>query len=99
MDVIHWDEAKRASNLAKHGLDFIDAALVLSSPYRLDIDQMRQDEWRTQSFAYVFDMLAVLTVVHHTRNGGLRIISFRPASLEERSIYHGWLENDFDVTG
>jgi uncharacterized protein len=93
-DVV-WDEAKRSANLAKHGLDFLDAAWVLDSPYRLDVDSLRAGEWRTQSFAYVFEVLAVLTVVHASRDGALRLISFRPASEVERSVYHEWLENDF----
>lgn len=93
---ILWDEAKRLANLDKHGLDFIDAVMVLDSPYRLDIENVRGGEQRTQSFAYVFDVLTVLTVVHVAREDALRIVSFRPASEEERSAYHGWLENDFD---
>ena len=93
---VQWDEAKRASNLLKHGLDFLDVVLVLDSPYRLDVETVRRGEARTQSFAYVFDVLTVLTVVHSTRGGVLRIISFRPASEEERDAYHDWLENDFD---
>ncbi|MBL8378909.1 MAG: BrnT family toxin [Burkholderiales bacterium] len=92
---ILWDEAKREVNLDKHGLDFIDAVMVLDSPYRLDIESMRGRERRIQSFAYVFDVLTVLTVVHVARDDSLRIVSFRPASEDERSEYHGWLENDF----
>lgn len=99
MDDVHWDEAKRSSNLKKHGLDFNDVGVVLDSPYRLDSEQLRDGERRTQSFAYVFDVLAVLTVVHLDRKGHIRIISFRPASLAERRIYHAWLENHFHVTG
>ena len=49
-----------------------------------------------QSFAYAFDMLAVLTVVHVAREDALRIVSFRPASEVERSAYLGWLEEDFN---
>lgn len=49
-----------------------------------------------QSFAYVFDVLAVLTVVHVARDDALRIVSFRPASEEERSACHGWLEKNFN---
>lgn len=93
---ILWDEAKWQANLDKHGLDFVDAVMVLESAYRLDVESMRGGEWRTQSFAYVFDVLAVLTVVHVARDDTLRIVSFRPASEEERSEYHDWLENDFD---
>jgi len=94
MDV-QWDETKRHSNLRKYGLDFIDAVWVLESPYRLDVDSVRGNESRTQSFAYVFEVLSVLTAVHTQHGDRLRIISFRPASVKERSIYHDWLENDF----
>ena len=93
---IRWDEAKRQANLDKHGLDFTDAPMVLESPYRLDVGSVRSGEARMQSFAYVFDVLAVLTVVHVARDDALRIVSFRPASEEERSAYHGWLEEDFN---
>jgi len=55
---ILWDETKRQANLRKHGLDFLDAVMVLGS--------------------------------------ALRIVSFRTASQEERSAYHGWLESDYD---
>ena len=83
-----WDESKREANLDKHGLDFCDAVMVLESPYRLDVEAVRGGERRTQSFAYVFDVLAVLTVVPVARDDPLRIVSFRPASEEERSAYH-----------
>jgi len=89
-----WNERKRATNLDKHHLDFADAGFVLDSPFRLDVISVRNDEERTQSFAYVFDRLAVLSVVHLP--GELHhIISFRTASEEERKVYHEWLENDY----
>lgn len=91
----YWDDAKRASNLGKHGLDFIDADLVLESRYRLDVSSERKGERRIQSFAYVFEVLTVLTVVFTPGGNGLRIISFRPAKRAERETYHDWLENDF----
>jgi hypothetical protein len=48
-----WDETKRQANLAKHGLDFANADLVLESPYRLDIPVVRGGEAWIQSFSYV----------------------------------------------
>lgn len=90
------DPDKRQTNLDKHGLDFIDAVMVLDSKYRLDVKSVRNLELRTQAFAYVFDVLAVLTVVHVSREYSIRIIGFRPASEIERTAYHDWLENDFD---
>jgi uncharacterized protein len=56
---------------------------------------MRANELRTQSFAYVFEVLTVLTVVYVEREDALRILSFRTASDEEMRVYHEWLENDF----
>ncbi|MHB8848545.1 MAG: BrnT family toxin [Burkholderiales bacterium] len=89
-----WNEIKRAKNLEKHHLDFADADWVLGSPLRLDIDSVRNNEVRTQSFAYVFDRLAVLTIVHLQKDRP-HIISFRTASEEERKDYHDWLKNDY----
>ena len=59
-----WSDAKRAINLSKHRLDFADAAMVLGNPYRLDVVIVRNGQERQQSFAFVFERLAVLTVVH-----------------------------------
>ncbi len=70
-----WDEAKRAANLAKHGLDFADADEMLESQCRLDIAEMRDNELRTQSFSYVMNCLRVLTVVHIDRDDATRVIS------------------------
>lgn len=89
-----WNERKRQANLAKHKLDFADAGLVLDSPFRLDVACIRGGEQRVQSFAYVFERLAVLTVVHLS-GAPHHIIGFHTASGEEREIYHEWLENDY----
>lgn len=92
--VVKWDKKKRLKNLKKHGLDFNDAGKVLESPFRLDVETVRNKEMRTQSFAYVFDHLAVLTVVHIENEN--RIISFRRVSRDEREVYHEWLGNEFE---
>lgn len=91
-----WDEAKRQSNLAKHGLDFAEAGMVLDSRYRLDIPVVRGNEERTQSLSYVMNRLAVLTVVHMDRGSTLRIISFRYASEKESGAYYEWISQEDD---
>lgn len=45
-----WDEAKRRSNLLKHGLDFAQAHWVLDARYWLDIAAVRQGKTRIVSF-------------------------------------------------
>lgn len=91
-----WDEAKRQSNLAKHGFDFAKADMVLESRYRLDIASSQKGEDRVQSFAYVMRLLCVLTVIHLERDGAVRVISFRDANEKESEVYYDWIggEND-----
>jgi uncharacterized protein len=73
---------------------------VLGSSYRLDVPVVRGGDSRIQSFAYVFKVLAVLSLAYAERGDVLRIISFRKASKQEREMYpemnHEWLENDFE---
>jgi hypothetical protein len=52
----------------------------------------RQGEDRMQAFAYVYEVLAVLTVVISKSTQPTRIISFRRASREEKEAYYEWLE-------
>ena len=89
-----WDEAKRQKNIEKHGLDFIDAGLVLKNPYRLEVESIRNNEVRRQTFAYVAEVLTVLTVIWLPGNKQ-RIISFRRAHKLEKEVYYAWLEKDF----
>ncbi|GMV47192.1 MAG: hypothetical protein AMXMBFR66_25900 [Pseudomonadota bacterium] len=91
-----WDQAKRRSNRLKHGLDFADAHEVLESSIRWDVPVVRNGEARVQSFAYVFDRLRVLTVVHIPGMNAARIVSFRAANEDEREAYHDWLAEEDD---
>lgn len=79
-----WDEIKRQKNLAKHGLDFVDAGEVLDSKYRLDIPIIREGEARIQAISYALGFLAVLTVVHTERDGATRIISLPPGKQQRK---------------
>lgn len=93
---LEWDEEKRRSNLRKHGLDFRNARWVLESDIRFDLESHRHGEHRTQSIAYVYDQLAVLTVVY-VQGEAARIVSFRKASILERTAYHEWLAEEDDT--
>ena len=89
-----WDNTKRQINLEKHYLDFADAGLVLSNRYRLEFESVRNGEVRRQTFAYVAEVLTVLTVIW-VPGEKRRIISFRRAHKNEREAYHAWLEKEF----
>jgi len=89
-----WNENKRHANIAKHGLDLRDGWKVLESRYRLTLDSPRNDEARKQVFAYVYDVLTVLTLVYVQGEDAIHFISLRQASREERGIYHDWLDSE-----
>ena len=59
-----WRDAKRTLNLSKHQLEFADAEIVLCNPSRLDVVTARNGHEREQSYAFVYERLAVLTVVN-----------------------------------
>ncbi len=81
-----WDEAKRQSNLEKHGVDFIDAARILAdSP--LILEDTRRDYGEQRCIA-LGERNGLLFVVAFTlRNGAFRIISARRANARERRSY------------
>ena len=73
MDV-EWDESKRLSNLDKHGVDFIDAALIFENPIIESIDSRdNYDETRWQALGHVDD--DYFMVVYTWRSETRRIIS------------------------
>lgn len=83
-----WDEGKRAENLKRHGLDFVDAPLVYGHPMKLTVESRRTGEDRKMDIAMVKGDLLVLTLVYVERGPAVRIISFRRASKKERRQYN-----------
>jgi uncharacterized DUF497 family protein len=83
---LEWDESKRLSNLAKHALDFADAATVLSG-IGFEIEDTREDypEARFRYFGFLKGFMVL--VVYSPRQDGYRIISMRKATAnEEKSV-------------
>ena len=69
-----WDEAKAVSNLAKHGVPFIEAVAAFADPRRVilpDSDHSRSEP-RWYCMGRVGD--AILTVRFTRRSGRVRII-------------------------
>lgn len=84
-----WDEAKRRSNLSKHGIDFLDADLVFEAGFKITVDVTRASDTETR-FADFAEVEGVLLKLVYTLKKGsaVRCISFRVASREERKSYH-----------
>ena len=79
-----WDEAKRASNLARHGLDFRDLAREVFDAVNI-YKTNRRGEPRWIAFMYIRGEF--FAVVYTVREGRIRLISFRRARQEEERRY------------
>lgn len=77
-DYFEWDEAKEASNLAKHGVSFVEAVAAFADPQRVFLpdENHSQLEPRWYCLGKVGD--AILSV-RFTRRG------------EPRADHRGWL--------
>jgi uncharacterized protein len=81
-----WDPAKAASNLAKHGIDFTEAAEALGDPNRRErVDPGFRREPRYQAIGMASGR--ILFVSYTLRGAVYRIISVRRASRRERETY------------
>ena len=86
-----WDPSKAASNRAKHGVAFEEAATAFGDPLSLTIADPDHSEDEAR-FIVVGETSAerLVVVVHTDRDETIRIISARLASRRERSTYeHG----------
>jgi uncharacterized DUF497 family protein len=83
-----WDEAKAASNLAKHGISFTAAARALDDPDKIEIldDRFDYGEERIQNLCT--DMGRILFVVTVMLEENVcRIVSARKATQHEQEQY------------
>lgn len=88
-----WDEAKRQSNLEKHGVDFVDAAQVLAdAPLMLEDTRYEYGEMRCLALGELHGLLFV--VAFTLRDGAFRIISARRANARERRHYETCITQD-----
>jgi uncharacterized DUF497 family protein len=80
-----WDSVKAASNLAKHGVSFPEAATVFADPYAVYLD----DGSGIGRLVVIGTSLRerLLYVVHVERGERDRIISARQATGGEREVY------------
>jgi len=85
MKYFEWDEKKRKYNLAKHGIDFIDAIAIFEDPDRIEFRTVRRGETRVQTIGVVHKI--ILFLVYTFRGRKKRIISVRRASKNERKAY------------
>jgi uncharacterized protein len=83
-----WDPDKAASNAAKHGVSFEEAATVFGDPLSLTVydPDHSQDEDRYITMGSSVDH-RLLLVSHTDREDRIRIISARLTTRRERKAY------------
>ncbi len=90
---ITWDPLKAQSNIAKHGVTFVQAATVLIDPLALTLFDAAHSEseerWFTLGFSSEGKLLALSHTYQHTGpiHVRVRIISAREATRHERQQY------------
>lgn len=84
MTLYIWDEARRADNLRRHGLDFADARAVFAAGVAVFEDRrFYYGERRFNAYGRVDAKTVCITYAE--RNYGRRIISFRKATWKEEA--------------
>ncbi len=85
MPSFEFDEAKSQANLAKHGIDFIQAQRIWDDPDFVEINAKSVDEPRTLVIGRVDQKYwsAVITF----RDGSIRLISVRSSRHTEVALY------------
>jgi len=83
-----WDDAKAATNLAKHGVNFGQARGAFSDPCAIDFADDRQYYAEERWVLLGMNGDRLLIVVYTIRGGKVRIISAREAEPHERRKYH-----------
>jgi uncharacterized DUF497 family protein len=88
MNSFEWDNKKRKTNLALHGVEFAIAGLVFDDPNYVTKEDNRNDykETRYQTIGLVFGR--ELFVVWTQRGKNIRIISARHANKKEQRFYN-----------
>jgi uncharacterized DUF497 family protein len=81
-----WDEAKRRSNLKRHGFDFEDGEKVFAGETVSDLDdRFDYGERRFLTLGLLEGKVVALT--HTEIDGVVRLISLRKASKNEEKVY------------
>ncbi len=80
-----FDDSKSQSNLAKHGINFLDAQHLWSDPDRVEIPARIEDEPRFLIIGKIAQKCWSAIITY--RENRVRIISVRRARKEEVAIY------------
>lgn len=85
---VEWDEAKRAANIAKHGIDFRDVPEMFTGLMLVGTDSRKDyGEVRTIGFGFMRGRLIAVAFTERELHS-IRIISARKANSREQAHYN-----------
>jgi uncharacterized DUF497 family protein len=82
-----YDPDKRVKNLAKHGLDFADARTVIESGPTVTFEDRRFAYAENRYITLGLLRGQVVLLVTAEEDDEVRVISMRPATVDEQTIY------------
>jgi uncharacterized DUF497 family protein len=87
-----WDEAKRRSNINRHGFDFVEVEKIFASDvFTLLDDRFNYGELRFLTLGMLNG--TVVAVAHTETDEVTRIISVRKARKNEEEIYYNEIKD------
>ena len=83
-----WDDNKQRLNIANKGYDFADMEEVFDGRHSITRQDNRKDYGELRFNMLVEFTGRILNITFNPRAGKVHLISVRPASREERKVYH-----------
>ncbi len=80
-----FDQAKSASNLIKHGIDFVEAQKLWNDPLFLEVEAHSEEEKRFLVIGQIYEKIWSAVITY--RNDNIRIISVRRSRKLEVEMY------------
>ena len=87
-DRCSWDDSKRLLNIASHGYDFADLEPVFDGRFLVTRQDIRVDYGEIRYNSLVEFQERIINITFTPRAGRVHLISVRPASRDERKVYH-----------
>jgi len=85
MTIFEYDEKKSQANVAKHGIDFVEAQKLWNDSNLLEIPARTQDEPRFLIVGKIEDKHWSAVITYRGQN--IRLISVRRSRTEEVALY------------
>lgn len=86
--IFEWSEEKANINFQKHKIHFKEAKTIFADPFLITFSDSEHSDNEFRYLSIGVDLKGrILVLVHTERNGNIRIINCRKATVNERRAY------------